>query len=248
MNTPVATVLGVIPARYAASRLPGKPLADLAGKPLVVRVLENAGRAASLDRVLVATDDPRIAEAVRAAGGEARLTSPELPSGSDRAACVVRELAVAGEVYGVVVNIQGDEPFLPPAAVDAAVRLLQGDPGTHLTTLAAPLAPGDGPRPEVVKVVLTGDGRAREFTRASPPPGSVPSRRLFRHLGLYAYRAGYLERFVSLPQSPREIAERLEQLRALEDGAVIRVAVGDWPAFGIDTPEDLERARSRLAG
>jgi 3-deoxy-manno-octulosonate cytidylyltransferase (CMP-KDO synthetase) len=236
-------VLGVIPARFASSRLPGKPLADLGGRPLVVRVLEGPGRAKGFDRVVVATDDERIATAVTEAGGESRLTPGDLPSGSDRAAFTARLLENEGEQFDVVVNLQGDEPFLPPEAVDAALDVLART-GADIATLAAPLAPGDRDREQVVKVAVLGE-RAREFSRDAD---RLPAGEMRRHLGLYAYRREALDRFVGLPPSDRERKERLEQLRALDDGMSIAVAVGDWPAFGVDTPEDLDEARRRLAG
>jgi len=220
--------------------LPGKPLADLGGIPLVVRVLRNSGRASSLDRCLVATDDERIADAVRAAGGGAVMTPAGLPSGSDRVARAVDAVEAEGFRYDVVVNIQGDEPFLPPEAVNAAVTALEMHAEARIATLAVPLPSEDRVRPQVVKVLLDKAGRARDFTREDPGPGAL------KHLGVYAYRRDYLERFIGLPVAPREAAERLEQLRALADGAVIAVAVGGWPAFGIDTPEDLEAARKLL--
>ncbi len=243
-------VLGVIPARFASTRFPGKALATLAGKPLVVHVVERAREASVLDRVVVATDDDRIARAAAAVEAEARLTPAGLPSGSDRVAWVARELAGEGERFDLVVNLQGDEPFLPGAAVDTAVGLLREDPGADMATLAVPAGVGETGDPDVVKVVLDRRGRALYFSRAPIPYrrgddgfGARP----LKHVGLYAYRAGYLERFVHLPVSGLERTERLEQLRALEDGAVIAVAVGAWPALGVDTPAHLAEAERRLA-
>jgi len=209
----------------------------------VVRVLEQALGASSLDRVLVAADDPRILRAVAAAGGEARSTPVGLASGSDRAAFAARELAAGGERFEVIVNIQGDEPFLPPEAIDAAVALLGANPTTAVATLGTPLDPEALHRPDVVKAVLDPDGRAVDFLRTPPEAGA----RVVRHVGLYAYRARYLERFVGLRPSRRETVERLEQHRILADGAEIRVAIGSWPVLGVDTPRDLEEARRRLA-
>jgi len=210
--------------------------------PLVVRVLRNAGSAAVLERVVVATDDRRIMEAVARAAGEARMTPPELPSGSDRVARIADELENEGERFDVVVNLQGDEPFLPPQAVDAAVEALARDPKADVATLVVPLAEEARARPEVVKALVDREGIAVDFTRRDPADGQAE-----RHLGLYAYRREYLARFVGLPPSPRETAERLEQLRALEDGARIRAVRGNWPGLGIDTPADLEEARRRVA-
>jgi len=242
-------VLGVIPARYGSTRFPGKALAPLGGRPLVAHVIGNARRAERLDRVLVATDDPRIVAVAREAGVEGFLTPPELPSGSDRVAHVVEQLAWAGEPCDVAVNIQGDEPFLPAAAIDRAVELLAADPEAAIATLAVPATREERANPNAVKVVLDGRGRALYFSRSTipHPRNATPRARWLKHVGLYAFRAEYLSRFVALPPSGLEEAEGLEQLRALEDGARIAVAVGEWPVLGVDTPEDLAEAERRLA-
>jgi 3-deoxy-manno-octulosonate cytidylyltransferase (CMP-KDO synthetase) len=242
-------VLGVIPARYGSTRFPGKALALLGGRPLVAHVIENALRARRLDRVLVATDDERIARAAREAGAEAVMTPPELPSGSDRVAHVIETFARAGETCGVAVNIQGDEPFLPGEAIDRAVELLDADPEAAIATLAVPAAAGDRANPNAVKVVLDVRGRALYFSRATIPfpRHTSPRARWWKHVGLYAFRSEYLKRFVGLPPSGLEESEGLEQLRALEDGARIAVALGAWPVLGVDTPEDLAEAERRLA-
>jgi 3-deoxy-manno-octulosonate cytidylyltransferase (CMP-KDO synthetase) len=240
--------VGIIPARLHSTRLPEKPLQDLGGKPLVVRVLERARLAGSLEDAVVATDSERIVEAVRAAGGRAILTDPRHPSGLDRVAEAVG--ALAGERPGVdpnavIVNLQGDEPFLDPSAVDALVALFE-DPAVRMATLAAPLPEAEVADPNRVKVVLDKDGRALYFSRAPIPHGGANSALL--HLGVYAYRRETLLALARLPQAPPERAERLEQLRALWHGIPIHVAVGDWHAVGVDTPEDLARARTRFAG
>jgi 3-deoxy-manno-octulosonate cytidylyltransferase (CMP-KDO synthetase) len=234
-------VLGVIPARFGSTRFPGKALADLAGKPLVAHVVERATEARGIDRLVVATDDERIADAARAAGAEAMLTPADLASGSDRAAHVMDRLGP--ESFDAVLNIQGDEPLLPGAAMDAAVALLEADPDAALGTLAVPAGPDEAADPNVVKVVLDKRRHALYFSRAAIPHGGDA---VLKHVGLYAFRPAYLRRWTGLGTSALERAERLEQLRALEDGAVIAVAVGSWPVLGVDTPEDLERVRRVL--
>lgn len=233
-------ILGVIPARYGSTRFPGKALAELSGKPLVLHVVDRAREAGCLDRLVVATDDERIAEAARGAGAEAMMTPGDLPSGSDRAAWVEKSL---GEPFDAVMNIQGDEPFLPGAAMDAAAALLERDSRASLATLAVAAGPEEGDDPHSVKVVLDKQGRALYFSRSRVPHGDGP---VLKHVGLYVFRTEYLRRFVTLGVSPLEARERLEQLRALEDGARIAVAVGDWTVLGVDTPPDLRRAAERM--
>jgi len=247
--------LAVIPARWASTRFPGKALAEIAGRPMIEHVYRRALRAKTVGRVLVATDDERIARAVRGFGGEVRMTRPDHPSGTDRVAEAAR-----GESAPVVVNVQGDEPLLHPDDIDMAVRPLFGEDPPEMATLAVPLAgPEDFLDPNVVKVVVGGGGEALYFSRApiphprdalgAAPAGAAGLRgawaglnpRPLKHLGLYAYRREYLLRFASLPPTPLEAAERLEQLRALEDGARIRVAVTGRDSIGVDVPEDLER-------
>jgi 3-deoxy-manno-octulosonate cytidylyltransferase (CMP-KDO synthetase) len=238
----VLAVLGVIPARYGSTRFPGKPLADLDGKPLLAHVVERAGEARRIDRLVVATDDERIAAAARTAGAEAMLTPAELPSGSDRAAHVLERLGP--ESFDAVVNIQGDEPLLPGAAMDAAVALLEASPEAALGTLAVPADAAEAADPNVVKVVLDKRRHALYFSRAAIPHGGSA---VLKHVGLYVFRPAYLRRWTGLGISALERAERLEQLRALEDGAAIVVAVGAWPVLGVDTPQDLERVRLALS-
>lgn len=238
-------ILGVIPARLGSTRFPGKPLARLDGRPLVAHVVDRARESRRLSRLVVATDDERIAAAARDAGAEAVLTPASLPSGTDRVAAALRELGEPGRT-DVVVNIQGDEPFLPGRAIDRCLELLEADTEASLATLAVPLEAAEAPSPHVVKVVLDGRGKALYFSRAVVPYGATETAR-YRHVGLYAFRRAYLERFVDLGPSPLERAEGLEQLRALEDGARIVVAIGDWAVLGVDTPEDLARAERRLA-
>jgi 3-deoxy-manno-octulosonate cytidylyltransferase (CMP-KDO synthetase) len=235
-------IVGVIPARYASSRFPGKALAVLAGKPMVQHVVERSARASLLDEVLVATDDPRIADAVRRFGGHVRMTSPAHPSGTDRIAEVVRDLPC-----DLVVNIQGDEPLIEPSVIDAAVAPLAEDAGIEMGTLARPMGLDEAVDPSRVKVVLD----RRDFSRSripfirddAPPPTDRP---YLLHLGLYVYRRETLLRLAALAPTPLEAQERLEQLRALEHGVRIRVVITEHQSFGVDTPADLERVRRMM--
>jgi 3-deoxy-manno-octulosonate cytidylyltransferase (CMP-KDO synthetase) len=234
----------IIPARWGAQRFPGKPLADLAGRPLVAHVVERALRARGVDRVAVATDDERIAAAAERAGALAILTG-EAATGTDRVAQAARDLDLDPSA-DLVVNLQGDEPLMEPEAVEAVVRAMAG--GAEMGTLARPLAPGELERPQVVKVVTDFAGDALYFSRAAIPHrrtgGASPIARA--HVGIYAFRAAFLQRFAALPPGRLEAEESLEQLRALEHGHRIRVADTEYRGFGIDTPEDLERARALL--
>jgi 3-deoxy-manno-octulosonate cytidylyltransferase (CMP-KDO synthetase) len=238
-------VLILIPARMASTRLPGKPLADIAGLPMIVQVLRRA-EAAGIGPVVVATDDETIAAAVDKAGGRAVMTRADHVSGSDR---IFEALGVAdpnGRAR-IVVNVQGDLPTLAPGDLAAALMPLK-DPAVDIATLAAEIKKADErTNPNVVKVVGTPvtprQLRALYFTRATAPTGDGP---LYHHIGLYAYRRAALERFVKLPPSPLELRERLEQLRALEAGMRIDVAIVDSVPLGVDTPEDLETARAML--
>lgn len=250
-------IVAIIPARFGSTRLPGKPLSDIHGKTLIERVYERACRARAPDRVLVATDDERIAAAVRAFGGEAVLTSPAHASGTDRLA-----EAVASTPADIVVNVQGDEPLLDPAGIDAAVHALVSEPTLAMATLSLPLLSVEEMlSPSVVKVVADAGGDALYFSRAPIPhvrvEGADPraaaaaavSQGLARkHVGLYAYRREALLRFASLPPSALEEAEGLEQLRALTHGLRIRVVEMEGEGgVAVDTPEDLERVRALLA-
>ena len=240
-----ARVVGLIPARYASKRFPGKALVDLCGKPLLQHVVERSAQARSLSSVVVATDDARIAEAVRRFGGKAEMTAATHPSGTDRIAEVARELECE-----LVVNIQGDEPLIVPAEIDAAVAPLLADPSIPMGTLACPLPVDQAGDPNAVKVVVGTDGFALYFSRSPIPylrdghTGGASPYRL--HVGLYVYRREVLLRLASLPPTPLEERERLEQLRALEHGIRIRVVMTDHPSLGVDTPEDLERVRRMM--
>jgi 3-deoxy-manno-octulosonate cytidylyltransferase (CMP-KDO synthetase) len=241
----MAEVLIVIPARMAATRLPGKPLADIAGEPMIVHVLRRAQEAA-IGPVVVATDSRAIAAAVAKVGGRAVLTRTDHPSGSDRIFEALGEVDAERRAK-VIVNIQGDLPTLAPAAIAAALDPL-ADGAVDIATLAAEISTAaERQDPNVVKVVGTPVAprrlRALYFTRAMAPAGEGP---LYHHIGLYAFRRAALERFVKLPPSELERREKLEQLRALEAGMRIDVAVVDAVPLGVDTPEDLEKARTVL--
>ena len=241
----MADVLIVIPARMASIRLPGKPLADIAGEPMIVHVLRRA-EAAAIGPVVVATDSAEIEAAVQKAGGRAVMTRSDHASGSDRIFEALGKVD-PGRRAAIIVNLQGDLPTIEPSGIAAAVALL-ADPAVDIATLAAEITRADErDDPSVVKVVgspvAASRLRALYFTRATAPFGDGP---LFHHVGLYAYRRAALERFVALPPSPLEQREKLEQLRALEAGMRIDVAIVDAVPLGVDTPEDLARARAVL--
>ena len=248
---PIPRTLIVIPARLAASRLPGKPLADIAGEPMIVRVWRSAVAAAA-GRVVVATDADAVAAAVRRAGGEAVMTRADHVSGSDRVCEAVARLD-PDRAFELIVNLQGDMPTLDPGLVAACLEPLAvapADGGPHIGTIAAELTdPGRIADPNIVKVVgspIAGTRRVRAlyFTRAAAPYGDGP---LLHHEGLYAFRRAALERFVALPPSPLERRESLEQLRALEDGMRIEVTLVDRVPLGVNTEAELQLARRAFA-
>lgn len=241
-----ARVVAIIPARYESTRLPGKPLADLAGQPMIRRVYERAARAPGVERVLVATDDARIAEAVRGFGGAVAMTARTHRTGTDRIAEVARGLDAE-----VVVNVQGDLPLLDPAMVGAVVAPLLDDPGLPMATVSTPLRDrAEYENPNVVKVVTDRDGYALLFSRSPLPyhrDGAPAGPLGHKHIGLYGYRREFLLDFAALAPTALEQAEQLEQLRALEWGFRIKVASVDAASIEVDTPRDLERARAQLA-
>jgi 3-deoxy-manno-octulosonate cytidylyltransferase (CMP-KDO synthetase) len=255
--------LGVIPARYASTRFPGKPLAPLGNGSLLSVVWSKTAASSRLSRVIVATEDERIVDACRALGAEAMLTSLDHASGSDRAAEVVRR---AGESYDVVVNVQGDEPFVTATSLDRLVTAFDERPDLQMATLAEPVQDqGELFDPAVVKVVVADDGKALYFSRAPIPYHRGPATTLradfreqletrrgglrgyLKHQGIYAYRPRTLFAITDMAPSPLEVDEGLEQLRALQAGIGILVLASDFRSIAVDTPADLERAASRLS-
>ena len=240
------TAAGVIPARYASSRFPGKALAPIGGRPMIQRVYEGARRARSLRTVVVATDDERIAEACRTFGAPVVMTAAGHPTGTDR----LSEVA-AGLEDEVIVNIQGDEPLIEDFVIDAAVEALLEDPGVSMATVVHAIDPQVRDDPNRVKVVIDRNGRALYFSRSPIPyvrADGTPPDTIWQHVGLYAYRRAFLLDFVGLPPTPAEQAEGLEQLRALEHGHPIRcAAVEGWHSLPVDVPEDVPRVEARLA-
>lgn len=237
------SILGVIPARFASSRFPGKALAPLAGKPMLQHVFERASQARYLTRLVIATDNEEIAAAARAFGAPVRMTRADHPSGTDRAA----EVASADKA-GLVVNIQGDEPLIDPAAIDAAILVLLESPAIPMGTLKKCIEePSEIHNPNVVKVVTDRQGNAIYFSRCPIPYAREQGGTYYKHIGLYVYRREFLLDYPRLPAGVLERTERLEQLRALENGFTIRVAETDYESLGVDTPEDLERVAALYA-
>ena len=227
----------VIPARYASTRLPGKVLLDRTGKPLIQHVFENVRRARQVDRVIVATDDERIVEAVQRFGGEAVMTRSDHPNGTSRIAEVTGRIESA-----LIVNVQADEPEIEPELIDLAIQTLKDSSSCVVSTLGSPFASDEDPSdPNIVKVVMGPDGRALYFSRAVIPNdrGGQVAQPL-KHVGLYVYRRDFLMKYVTLPATPLEQAESLEQLRVLEHGYDIAVAIAKVSTHGIDTPEQYE--------
>lgn len=250
------SVVAIIPARYASTRLPGKPLVDIAGKPMIVRVAERAREIAAISRVIIATDDQRVFDAVIAHNHEVIMTSPDHRTGTDRLAEVAARLDAE-----IIVNVQGDEPLIEPATIAAAIAPLLADASIVMCTTSEPIeSAADLLNPNVVKVVTDEQGFALYFSR-NPIPfpraavqqhGSIEAAfaaepellKLYsKHTGMYVYRRDFLLRYAKLPPTPLEQAELLEQLRALEHGYRIRVVKVDHRSIGVDTPEDLERVR-----
>lgn len=238
-------VVGVIPARWGSTRLPGKALAMLCGKPLIQWVLERVRLARYLDEVVVATDDERIRSAVARIGGKAVLTRPDHPSGTDRVA-----EAVAGSGAGIVINIQGDEPLIDPELIDGLAKVMVDELEWDMATAAAPIRGGEElDKPSVVKVVWDKAGRAMYFSRSVIPfvrDARPEGLQHWRHVGIYAYRRAFLDRLVATPPCVLELAEKLEQLRALHLGGRIKVVQTRESGVGVDTPEDVAVAESAL--
>jgi len=238
--------IALIPARYGSTRFPGKPLAPILGKPLIQRVYERARLAPGLDAVYVATDDARIRDCVAGFGGQTVLTRPDHPSGSDRLAEASFLLRLASD--DLVINIQGDQPLFPPELIEQLALALKQDP---LAAMATPARRVDdleqGVNPNVVKVVFDRQGRALYFSRSLLPfwrDGQAPY--FYKHIGIYAYRVDFLQKFVTLPPGRWEEAEKLEQLRALEHGFPIRIVETGGDTLEVDTPEDLKKAEVYL--
>jgi 3-deoxy-manno-octulosonate cytidylyltransferase (CMP-KDO synthetase) len=239
------SVIAVIPARYGSSRFPGKPLIDLKGKPMIQRVWEQAMKSRSVDRVLVATDDLRIKKVVESFGGIAIMTPRNCPSGTDRIAVAIRKLR--GSKASIVVNVQGDEPLLPPAMIDQLVELLKKSQAPMATLSRALNDHSEYLNPNAVKLVTDRDGRALYFSR-SPIPMQRDASKAFPpsvglHIGIYAYRAGFLQSLAKLKPTPLELIEKLEQLRVLENGFSIVVGRTRLLSHAIDTPQDARRVR-----
>lgn len=247
------SVTAIIPARYASTRFPGKPLADILGKPMIQLVHEKASRSDLVDRVIVATDDERIRSAVVDFGGEAVMTRPDHPTGTDRLAEAARDIEA-----DLVVNVQGDEPMLDPRMIDLAVEPLLDDPNIPMGTLKSPIDTVDEYlNPNVVKVVTDREGFALYFSRAAVPHPRDFAEDLaahfyrfaaFKHIGLYVYRKDFLLSYAGLTPTPLEQLEKLEQLRALEHGVKIRVVETTLESRGVDMPEDLARVKGILGG
>ncbi len=245
--------IGIIPARYGSTRLPGKPLVQICGKPLVYWVWRQARKARSLDRVLVATDDQKVKEVVEQFGGEAVLTSPNFVSGSDRAASVARRLN-----YDIVVNIQGDEPLISPGAIDKLVNTLKSDRKELVATLATAIEEESELRDQnVVKVVFNQDGQALYFSRQPIPFWLTNGKRnldisslqsFYAHIGVYAFRKNFLLKFVSWKPSRLEKLEKLEQLRILENGYPIKVVKTNYRSQAVDTLKDVKKVEKKLRG
>jgi 3-deoxy-manno-octulosonate cytidylyltransferase (CMP-KDO synthetase) len=238
-------VLGVIPSRYGAQRFPGKPLAPIAGIPMIVRVVRQAQKAKRLTEVWVATDDERIVRVVEKAGAKAVMTPPSLKSGTDRIAYAVRK-----EKADIIVNIQGDEPVISPKAIDAAVEVLKDDARVLMSTVVIPMQDKkEWLDPNVVKAVLGPKGNVLYFSRAPipfPREGGVP--KAYKHMGLYGYRPAWLQLMATLKPTPLELTEKLEQLRAMENGVLIRAAVRKVGSIAVDVPADVKAVERYLRG
>jgi 3-deoxy-manno-octulosonate cytidylyltransferase (CMP-KDO synthetase) len=236
-------VVGVIPSRFGAQRFPGKPLAKIAGVPMIVRVVRQAQKSRRLSEVWVATDDKRIAQVVEKSGARAVMTPSSLKSGTDRIAYAVRDHRI-----DIVVNIQGDEPVMAPQAIDAAVEVLQKDKNVLMSTVVIPLSDKkEWLDPNVVKAVLGPNGDVLYFSRAPiphPRDGGMP--KAYKHMGLYGYRPGWLQKMAKLKPTPLELTEKLEQLRAMENGVTIRAAIRKVESIAVDVPADVKKVEAFL--
>jgi len=250
LGIPEPHVIAVIPARYASTRLPGKVLADIGGRPMIQRVVERVARARTVSRVLVATDDERVYDCVRGFGAEVVMTPEDIPSGTDRVARAVSEMDTE-----IVLNVQGDEPFIDPDAVDAVAGLLTEDTAVPMATLIRRIDNIEElVSPQTAKVVMDEEGFALYFSRSPIPffrdiakEDWISNQAYYRHVSVYGFRKDFLMRFASWAPARLESLEKLEQLRVLEKGFRIKTAVTTSDSFGVDTPEDLERARRRAA-
>ncbi|MEE9613875.1 MAG: 3-deoxy-manno-octulosonate cytidylyltransferase [Thermodesulfobacteriota bacterium] len=242
-------VAAIIPARYGSTRLEGKPLLEIGGKPMVRWVYERALEARTVGDVTVATDDERIFRAVREFGGRVVMTSPDHASGTDRVAEAAGAGGEGGGGHDVVVNLQADEPLIEPGMIDAAVNPMLEDDSLVLATLKTRITdPSEIEDPNVVKVVTDSEGYALYFSRIAIPYSKEPPGEVFKHIGLYVYRRDFLMKFAALPRTPLERSEGLEQLRALENGFKIKVVETPFNPVSVDTPEDLEEVRRIMAG
>jgi len=241
---PIMKITAIIPARYGSSRFPGKVLARIKGRPMIQWVYEGTAKAKSVHEVLVATDDARVADAVRGFGGDVRMTSKDHASGTDRIAEVARGLS-----SGILVNVQGDEPAMEPGQIDQVTRALLEDPRADMATAASRITQDEEfQNPNVVKLAMDKNSYALYFSRAGIPfnRDSVRGVERYRHIGLYAYRREVLLKFAGLAPTPLEKTECLEQLRALENGYKIKVMITGYRGMGVDTPEDLDRVAAIL--
>ncbi len=238
-------VLCVIPARYASTRLPGKPLSMIAGKPMIQHVYERACQAKMPDEVVVATDNELVEKAVLDFGGKAVMTSPDHPSGTDRLA----EVALMYPDVDVIVNVQGDEPMIPPEVIDNLAAVFEADSELNMATMKVQMDEEDYDNPAAVKVVTDLNGYALYFSRSLMPyPRNKPEGfKVFKHVGIYAYRRSFLLKYAALNPTPLEKTESLEQLRALENGYKIKVLESDFKGIGVDTPEDLAAVNKLFA-
>lgn len=240
-----SSILGVIPARFASSRFPGKPLIDLAGKRMIQRVYEQAQQASCLDEIWVATDDKRIFEAVVEFGGKVIMTASDHVNGTSR----VGEVAAKKQAFSHVINIQGDEPLIDPAQIDVLGKVLMENQAVEIATLVRPIKDKEHVNnPNLVKAVLAKDGKALYFSRASIPfPRNEMGIPYYQHVGMYGFRREILLQLIDLPESPLEQTESLEQLRWLYHGFSLHTAITELPTYAVDTPEDVERIMSKLA-